>query len=686
MRLLLLLSALVVSSVTLGKTTISQESQDKAKQMADVVNQKMGSGEEIRRFASTPLTSDAQLSTFDGNTKFDFSLQCKGTNRFLNMMVQPRNNGNVVLRTIQQDTTMDGKYDTIQTPNYEMSGICSNGFIKCANPATGEGCVSRQWVTNDSALLATKVVPLSDLGGCYCISGKCGSNLTWSNLDLILRDLSMGAANTLSQVNPFFAITDVKVQDVSVTISGSNGTSCSAATADGVSGTPEMQEVANANYKKNSQKLTQDGYAAADNNVWYKNIKDRVGNNNQVNRSCKITRHLDYEDLKLEDVIALDSGSVSGGGIYTIDNNTVRIVLGRESSKEPIFSYKKQKCEHSDGHQICEWWTEPAKFSNSVEKVSFFLKRPEMIESAVIQKTNFDGFMQILLNGDVLWNGPFGDWTDKTGFPSIRTEEPIGLNKELNKDFLPSLSDVGNHEFKVRLSVVENGSGYAVGTIKTKDLCVIKDDLMMNECRVEQDDEDCTLLEEVVDGVTTFRNGHSTGLSPMPSKGRNLCGQDQVRDWWERKRTYKCNTDYNADWDEGIKRVNTVKTTINEEGKYTDRITYNDGNVVYKNDKVDFFDMNSSSCIKSCKVRKKRPAPEIALNSPTSDSQRTDDAYDYFYYQCSTDDVCPSGDGEEVMKACGCLNDFSEASAAMQVLRFVGKDMICSNGERGQLE
>ncbi|MBM5100535.1 hypothetical protein HYN96_20435 [Vibrio parahaemolyticus] len=662
MRLLLLLSALVVSSVTLGKTTIPQESQDKAKQMADVVNQKMGSGEEIRRFASTPLTSDAQLSTFDGNTKFDFSLQCKGTNRFLNMMVQPRNNGNVVLRTIQQDTTMDGKYDTIQTPNYEMSGICSNGFIKCDNPATGEGCVSRQWVTNDSALLATKVVPLSDLGGCYCISGKCGSNLTWNNLDLILRDLSMGAANTLSQVNPFFAITDVKVQDVSVTISGSNGTSCSAATADGVSGAPEMQDIANANYRNNTQKLTKDGYAAAENNVWYNGIKN-ASQDDFENRSCTIKRDLSFDEANLEDIIALDSGSSSSGGVYKIDDETARIVLGREGNNYWV------------GH--CKYYS---------ERTSFYVKRPDLIRSAVLKRAYYDDWIQVSLNNKHIWNGPYGTWTDIGSNVPGRCELSTSWKQNVNINFLDLIEGEGRYSFDVRVEVSGKGEGYIVGEMKVEPRCDIHEDVIANGCRVEQEREDCTLLEEVVDGVTTFRNGHSTGLSPMPSSGGNICGQNQVRNWWERKRTYKCKSKYNTNWDEGIKRVNTVKETINDKGEYTDRITDNDGNITYKNDTVDFFDMNSSSCVKSCKVRKKRPAPEIALSSPTSDSQRTDDAYDYFYYQCTTDDVCPLGEGEEVMKACGCLNDFSEASAAMQVLRFVGKDMICSNGERGQLE
>ncbi|MBF4254699.1 conjugal transfer protein TraN, partial [Vibrio anguillarum] len=120
---------------------------------AQSVNQQMGSGENIRRFAANPLTTDDQMSTFDGKKNFDFTLQCKGSNKFLNMMVQPKSNGNLTLRTIQQDTSMNGEFDTVLTPNYEMTGICSNGFLKCDNPATGEGCTSYKWTASSNSML-----------------------------------------------------------------------------------------------------------------------------------------------------------------------------------------------------------------------------------------------------------------------------------------------------------------------------------------------------------------------------------------------------------------------------------------------------------------------------------------------------------------------------------------------------
>jgi hypothetical protein len=41
--------------------------------------------------------------------------------------------------------------------------------------------------------------------------------------------------------------------------------------------------------------------------------------------------------------------------------------------------------------------------------------------------------------------------------------------------------------------------------------------------------------------------------------------------------------------------------------------------------------------------------------------------------------VCPAGPGEEVMSACGCLDDFPEAVVMMQTVRLAGADMTCTS-------
>ena len=40
--------------------------------------------------------------------------------------------------------------------------------------------------------------------------------------------------------------------------------------------------------------------------------------------------------------------------------------------------------------------------------------------------------------------------------------------------------------------------------------------------------------------------------------------------------------------------------------------------------------------------------------------------------------VCPLGPGEEIVSACGCLDDFPEAVVMMQTVRLAGADLACT--------
>lgn len=658
MKNLALIILLLFSHITTAGKDIPKDSQDRAQGMADVVNKQMGSGESIRRFASAPLTSDQKMTTLDGKSEFDFTMKCEASEQFLKLMVQPKGNGNVVLRTINQDTTMDGSYDTVMTPNMEMSGICSNGFLSCTDPKNGEGCTNYKWSTTPAGMIIPTKAPISELGGCYCIANDCGSNLAWNNLDIILRDLGTGAAGALTAFNPFYTVTDLQIKDVVVTASGSNGESCSAATGTG----SNPSDLKNANYKANPASLNADGYASSKSNVWYNNISNHMADTSFKVNSCTIQRTVQQDKADIYDIIGLDSGSSTSGGFYIYDHETARIVLGKEGN-----NYWKGSCAYFN------------------EKTAFYVKRPDRIKSATLKKAFYDDWIQLSLNGGHVWNGPYGTWTDIGSNVPGNCELGVSWKQDIHVDFTHQIDKPGKYNFDVRVEVSGKGEGYIVGEIKVNNKCEILDDYISNTCQHLQTNKDCTLLEEVVDGVTTYRNGHSTGLSPLPSSAGVFCGVNQVRDWFTKQRKYQCK-DKGSDFDEGIKRAEYIKDSLQPDGKYQDKRKLNSGEFVFDNGKVTTFNYNGSSCINSCKTKKKRPASEIALESPTNSKQVEDDAYDYFYYECINDTVCPAGTGETIIKSCGCLNDFNEAAAAMQVLRMAGQDMICSDGTRGLLE
>ena len=52
--------------------------------------------------------------------------------------------------------------------------------------------------------------------------------------------------------------------------------------------------------------------------------------------------------------------------------------------------------------------------------------------------------------------------------------------------------------------------------------------------------------------------------------------------------------------------------------------------------------------------------------------------WDTFYHGCTADNQCPAGPGEEIVSACGCLDDFPDAVVMMQSMRLAGADMVCT--------
>lgn len=70
----------------------------------------------------------------------------------------------------------------------------------------------------------------------------------------------------------------------------------------------------------------------------------------------------------------------------------------------------------------------------------------------------------------------------------------------------------------------------------------------------------------------------------------------------------------------------------------------------------------------------------MSLGGSVSGKQ-TAPSYNFYYHQCTKDNVCPAEPGETVVKACQCLDEFADAAAIMQIIRQAGQDMICSSGE-----
>ncbi len=91
------------------------------------------------------------------------------------------------------------------------------------------------------------------------------------------------------------------------------------------------------------------------------------------------------------------------------------------------------------------------------------------------------------------------------------------------------------------------------------------------------------------------------------------------------------------------------------------------------------------ACEPVCKTRAPARNTAATLDGVVGTKQNAPVGWDTFYHACTAaggGDVCPVGPGEEIVSACGCLDDFPEAVVMMQTVRLGGADMVCTGEVR----
>jgi hypothetical protein len=72
-------------------------------------------------------------------------------------------------------------------------------------------------------------VDLTSLAACYCINASCGSNLAWTNLATVLKDIGGGVVGALTTADPRIAVAQVAVDGPVIRYTGAQTTACSSA-------------------------------------------------------------------------------------------------------------------------------------------------------------------------------------------------------------------------------------------------------------------------------------------------------------------------------------------------------------------------------------------------------------------------------------------------------------------------
>lgn len=667
MKILLILSCLLS---TFCFAAISDSERTKVDGVSDSVKETMrlqaGSKSALTTNFIHPLNSSDKLKTFDGKQQFDFQLAgCKASSAFLEMNTQPQPNGKIRILTIKQDSSMDGKYDYLVQPNLDVDLVCANGFSTCSNIDDFSTCESYVWESNNKKVSISRT-GMGSLGGCYCISGRCGQNLAWRNLKTVVKDLSSGAARSLTKENPFFTVGAVQINGTLGVVRGGTG-SCSASDISDLTDAPSKTELLA--YSSNPNKLKADGKGRMGSSTLFGLINEGSLNANETAeyRGCTITRTPQLEAESISDIIVLDGGE---GGVRTCGEECIEIVLGKQGDN---------------------YWAGSGK--DFYFHTGFYLKKPERVKSAQLSYAAFDDWIQVAINAEYFWSGPYNNWNYSTpeGVVPGKHELSTSWKYSPNVSFMDYIPDQAGHiRFNARVNVTGNGEGYLYGRMDVDLDCKDKnDDVIADGCAAYREDEDCVVDNEEVDGVMTISNGVITGLAPIAQSRTyttESCNTKLQRPWFKKKRTYRCKSQNDFDLRHMRERSKHIKdSTTNTD--YQD-ITFNsDGSRNYSSGTLNFDGIPSTaSCTSVCKVRKEVAVSTTLQGTKDQNKVNRTDQFEVSYKECyipvgEGENKCDLEDGEALVTPCQCQNAFAEATGMMQVMRLAGQDMICSSGD-----
>ncbi len=180
---------------------------------------------------SNPLTSsNTPMTTVDGTVSFSGQLQCPNSQRFMEVLIQPGATGDITTFIVSQDTNFDGNLDYTYEVPFPVSGLCANGVIACT-PGTWTNCQTYQWTSNGSEQVSLAVVPLTALGGCFCVNNSCGTNLVFDNTPTIMNVIGGGVASAIQKNDSRYAISDVQVNGMQAIYYGQNSGGCVASSS-----------------------------------------------------------------------------------------------------------------------------------------------------------------------------------------------------------------------------------------------------------------------------------------------------------------------------------------------------------------------------------------------------------------------------------------------------------------------
>jgi hypothetical protein len=619
---------------------------DRAKEAAARVKEMYGTEGNLTTNGIEPFGSERLMRTVEG-LGFGAAMSCEASQQFLRVTMVPA--GTEIGRVIvEMDQDLDGTSDRTLGFSGPFTGVCSNGVIRCT-PSTWDNCQYLQWQASEETLALVEVTP-RELGACYCFNAACGNNLLVVNSEKVVSDVGSGVLAAAQAVLPRVATTRTVADALSIQFSGQRA-GC------GIDGSPEQ-------YFKRAQDLAAAGTAE-------KNRPGTVANfisNTAVARErgtaalrCELNRRIGTVEIRKNDILRFQSAT--HGSVQDCGAGCLRLLVGQVGD------------DYYDGGS-CKVFEEELRLQ---------VLRPERIASVTLTRIGWDDQVQLLVDGTRLYNS-YPLWEDGA-FPynpraGLRCEWGDENERTPNQNLTASFSRVGTSSVRLRTAVGGEGQGYAFLEARLNEACELAPEEIIDGCTGATANPRCRLRNEWVDGVQTVREFFTTGLGPLPSERTvgTSCGVNTgTRPWWRTEREYDCQTEVQQfDLSADAERYRSIHHSINlGTGEFTDRRQSANGSIETVPSRIPVLaERGANACTPTCRTRRLRPGSNVGITGPTTAQNNTGVAYDFNFKDCESG-ACPVEPGEEVVGACDCHNNFSQAAAMMQTIRMVAEDTSC---------
>lgn len=621
---------------------------------------KYSSPEAMQNLIVRPMISNGTLETTDGSRAFSGQIMCGSEVKFLEVLTGINASGEISIPNVSIDSNGDGVFDVTGSFS-DYGGVCSNGVIKC-DTGTWKNCGGFAW-RYSSTSISLDPVPLTELADCRCINNECAPGYSSIHFNLLQDVIGASISQTLARHEASFAISRVQTSGPTITYFGQRISSCA-----------ESKGSLATSYFNDSKNLVADANKTID----VADTKEAKLFNSLVKspavthamagltvKSCEISRNLKLDEISLLDVIAVGTGTATTS---IVNSTTVDITIGKIGNN---------------------YYDPPGNCGTYSEAATLAVLRPDRITSAALEHVIYDDHAQVLINDSVVWNGPYGNWTDPLSSvpPSGSCERETSHEiDDFYVNLLPFLPKTpGNLKTGIKVRVGGKGEGYARVRVEADTSCKEGVDEVIDTCGAIAATPSCTIKNEVIDGVPTILNGVRLGASLLMQNriiSSATCSLPFKREWLKIERTYECEASTKYEFESAARRAGKIESSTTATG-YTDSVV-SVGSTVPVESSHDlrlFTAVDVPRCTLQCKVRTEDSENDVLVDGTSRDQVSATVQTRVKYKECSKN-ICPLESGETMIQDCGCINGFSDAAIMMQLIRLAGSDLLCSSGSR----